>query len=49
MPGYSVLFNKNCEPQFEFGKHHRNFVTWFEFFIKIFIKQKELIKSICYY
>ena len=30
MPCYSVLFNKNCEPEFEFGKHHRNFVTWFD-------------------
>jgi len=28
MPAGSVLFDNNCIPKFEFGKHHRNTVKW---------------------
>ncbi len=28
MPASSVLFEKNCKPFFEFGKHHRNTIRW---------------------
>ena len=28
MPAASVLFDKNCKPFFEFGKHHRNKIIW---------------------
>ena len=28
MPAASVLFDKSCNPIFEFGKHHRNTIKW---------------------
>mmetsp|Transcript_25171 Transcript_25171/g.22198 ORF Transcript_25171/g.22198 Transcript_25171/m.22198 type:complete len:292 (+) Transcript_25171:711-1586(+) len=28
MPGGSVLFDKDCVPKYEFGKHHRNTIKW---------------------
>lgn len=28
MPGGSVLFDKDCVPKFEFGKHHRNTIRY---------------------
>ena len=28
MPACSVLFDNNCKPLYEFGKHHRNKVIW---------------------
>jgi len=28
MPAASVLFDNQCTPKFEFGKHHRNTVKW---------------------
>lgn len=28
MPANSVLFDKMCNPSFEFGKHHKNMIRW---------------------
>lgn len=28
MPAGTVLFNKEGYPEFEFGRHHKNFVRW---------------------
>ena len=31
MPATSVIYNKECKPYFEFGKHHRNTIRYSPF------------------